>query len=689
MKRDLLWEVGMEEVPSGFMPGILGQLEQLAQNNLDKARLTFDAVHVLGTPRRMVLWVEGLAEQQADSLIENRGPKKQAAYDAEGNPTKALLGFAKGQGLSIEELEVRTVGEVEYLFAVKTLQGGTAQAALPDLLDQILHGLNFPKSMRWGYHALRFVRPIRWMLTLYGEEIVPFTVENISSGRVTYGHRFLSSGPLTVEKTADYFSLLEQHYVIADPAKRLAVIREQIAQVAKAQGGSALENEGLMEEVNFLVEYPTAFYGQFSPSYLSVPTEVLTTTMVNNQKYFPVFAEDGKLLPGFIGVRNGTDASLSVVAAGNERVLRARLEDALFFWQEDLNKSLEAMGQGLAGVMFHEKLGSMEKKVERLERLAEFIGSRLGLSSAEWLQRAAVLGKADLLSSMVYEFPELQGIMGRYYAQHQGEKPEIAEAILEHYMPRFAGDQLPKSATGVALALAEKIDNLVGFFTLGAKPSGSQDPYALRRQALGIVHIMLAGKYAVDLKELIEFAYEQYAYIQPEFSLSEVSDEIIAFVHVRMKGVLQEKGFSYDVIDAVLASSGGRIYEAWQKSQAISDCKKTDWFEDFLTVYNRSQNLSKKWNETKVEMEHLMDATEKTLWEQMENILPQAEVAGRTGDYVAAMQMLSQLRPNLDAFFNAVMVMVDDESIKANRLGMLKAIAEAGNKIAYFSFLVV
>jgi glycyl-tRNA synthetase beta chain len=411
--------------------------------------------------------------------------------------------------------------------------------------------------------------------------------------------------------------------------------------------------------------------------------------MVKNQRYFPIFAADGKLLPGFIGVRNGTDESLAVVAAGNERVLRARLEDALFFWNEDLGESMDTLADGLSGVMFHEKLGSMRQKVERVKALAGFIGSRLSLSTPERLNRAASICKADLLSSMVYEFPELQGIMGRYYARHQSEDDEVAQAILEHYMPRYAGDQLPQTPTGTVLALAEKIDHMVGFFMIGAKPSGSQDPYALRRQALGVVHIMLDGKLTADLQELILFAYDNFTNVQPTASAQQVADDLIEFVNGRLKGVLQEKNYSYDVIDAVLASASGQIYEVAKKTGVITQSRKETWFEDFITVYNRSHNLTKKWQETEIEPSAFVDPAEESLWNTAQTQLALADNALQNGDHEEAMRALAVIRPGLDAFFNAVMVMTDDEKIKHNRLSLLRTIANRGNKIANFSLLVL
>jgi glycyl-tRNA synthetase beta chain len=688
MARDLILEIGVEEIPSVYMNKAIADLKTIAIQKLSDARLSYKGIESFGSPRRLTLLVEQLEEQQPDAVIANRGPKKSIAFDPEGKPSKAGLGFARSQKVDFKDLEVREVGGIEYIFVIKKEQGNASTAILPGIMQDIIHGLSFPKSMRWGYYHTRFARPIRWLLALFGNDKVALQIENIASGCYTYGHRFLSRGPLEVKNPRDYFRVLKENYVILNQEERKELIRQQVADAAANAGGRPMEDDDLLEEVNYLLEYPTAFYGSFSSSYLEVPPEVLTTTMIEHQRYFPVFDSSGKLMPGFIGVRNGTDHSLDVVRAGNERVLKARLEDALFFWKEDIRKPLEDMVQGLGDVLFHERLGSIMDKVERLKNLALYIGQVCGLSDEKTLKRAAHLCKADLLSNMVYEFPELQGIMGRYYALNQGESPEVSEAICEHYLPRFAGDRLPASGSGKVLSLAEKIDNLVGFFAIGIKPSGSQDPYALRRQAMGMVNMILDSGLNLNLASLAGTAYDNYAAVKADSSREDTVAEVVEFIVQRMRGVLLERGFSYDLIDAALAVPSYDITEVYGRITALQELRQSDIFEDYMVVYNRCHNLSKKWEDDTVNADILVDESEINLHRSFSLIKYDVYRSINRRDYLAACKMLADLRPQVDEFFNAVMVMVEDEELKAARLGLLKSIANLCNFIADFSAIV-
>lgn len=688
MSRDVLLEIGVEEFPSAYVAQAISDIKTLADQKLSDARLNFGEINVYGTPRRLTIFVIGLNEQQEDALIENRGPKKAIAFDSEGNPSKAGLGFARGQGVNFEELEIREVDNIEYMFAVKKETGSTTRDILPSVLADIIHSVGFQKSMRWGYYQTRFARPIRWLLALYGNETIEIKLENIRSSVYTYGHRFLSSGPLEVKDSESYFKLLNDNYVILDQNLRKEMIRNQIEEVARKAGGTPAKNEELLDEVTYLVEYPTAFYGEFSPSYLDVPPEVLTTTMIEHQRYFPVFDNNENLLPGFIGVRNGTDFSIDIVKAGNERVLKARLEDALFFWKEDTKKPLENMVDGLKNVMFHERLGSLMDKVERLHELALFIGKESNLSDKVKLSRAAYLCKADLVSSMVYEFTELQGVMGRYYALESNEEKEVCEAIHEHYLPRFAGDSLPLTGTGTVLSLAEKIDNLVGCFAIGIRPTGSQDPYALRRQAMGIVNIILDAGLPIDLKSIIRKAYDNFAEIKLDNSQEDTVIEVLDFILQRMRGVLLEKGISYDVIDAVLAIPSGNLQDTFSRMKTLQRFKTQEKFDDFMVVYNRSNNLSKKWQEDYIDPGLLVDESEIELYNNFISVRDEANRAVELHEYLQALSIIAGLRPQIDKFFNSVMVMVDDEKLKASRLGLLKSIANLSSPIGDFGKLV-
>ena len=688
MARDLILEIGVEEIPSVYMSKAIVDLKSIAIQKLSDARLGYKTIESFGSPRRLTLFIGQLEERQPDAVIESRGPKKSIALNPEGKPSKAGLGFARSQKVDFKDLEVREVGGIEYIFVIKKEHGNASTAILPGILQDITHSLSFPKSMRWGYYHTRFARPIRWLLALFGDERVAMRIENIESGRYTYGHRFLSRGPLEVKDPRDYFRVLKENHVVLNQEERKELIRQQVVNAAADAGGRPMDNDDLLEEVNYLLEYPTAFYGSFSPSYLEVPPEVLTTTMIEHQRYFPVFDSRGKLMPGFIGVRNGTDHSLDMVRAGNERVLKARLEDALFFWNEDTRKPLEDMVQGLRDVLFHERLGSIMDKVGRLENLALYIGQVCGLSDETVLRRAAHLCKADLLSNMVYEFPELQGIMGRYYALNQGEEQEVCEAILEHYLPRFAGDRLPVTGSGKVLSLAEKIDNLVGFFAIGIKPSGSHDPYALRRQAMGMVNIILDSGLSLNLASVAGTAYDNYAAAKAGISREDTVSEVLEFIGQRMRGILLERGFSHDLIDAALAIPSYDITEVYGRITALQELRRSDIFEDYMVVYNRCHNLSKKWEDDTVNADILVDESEINLHRSFSLIKYDVYRSINQRDYLSACKMLAYLRPQVDAFFTAVMVMAEDKELKAARLGLLKSIANLCNFIADFSVIV-
>jgi len=685
MAKDLLLEIGVEEMPAPFMSPALAELKIITEKILLEKRIDYTSVRTLGTPRRIVLHVEGVAETQHDAIMEFRGPKKEAAFDKEGQPSKAAQGFARGQGIGVSEMQTREVAGIEYVFAIKQEMGGMTVDLLPAILLNVIFALPFPKFMRWGYYQTKFGRPVRWLMAYYGETLLPLQIENVEAKNFTMGHRFLASGPIEIKGIDDYFARLRDNYVIVDQQERKELIWQQVQEVATAVGGKAMENEDLLEEISFLLEYPTAFYGEFSSSYLEVPPEVLTTSMIEHQRYFPVFDANDKLMPYFIGVRNGTDYSIDIVRAGNERVIKARLEDALFFWKEDTKKPLESFIPRLKEVLFHERLGSVLDKVDRLKDLAVYIGQETGLSNSTKLERAAYLCKADLLSNMVYEFPELQGIMGRYYARVGGEDPEVAEAILEHYQPRFAGDILPASETGIVLSLAEKLCNLTAFYAIGIKPSGSQDPYALRRQALGIVNVILDLGLNIDLRKIIGHAYQSLLLIRTDRNQEETVTELMDFILQRMRGVMLERGLSYDVIDAVLYQSGGDLNQVILRAEAVRDFKNSSYWDDFLVVFNRSYNLSKKWDSDIVRGEILIDPSEKALYQSCLQLKPIIEQVTAERQYSDGMRILAGMRTEIDRFFEAVMVMVEDVELKSARLGLLKTIAGLCNTLADFS----
>jgi glycyl-tRNA synthetase beta chain len=688
MAKDMVLEIGVEEIPSAYMPDAIRDLKNIAEDRFSSYRLKYQSLHSYGTPRRLALLVDDLGDWQENSIIENKGPKASIAIDADGNPTKAGLGFARSQGMEFKDLEIRAVNGTQHLFAIKKVEGQPVERVLGQLLTEIVGALSFPKSMRWGYYQTRFARPIRWLLALLGDQVVDFSVENINSSRITFGHRFLSQGALEVKDVQHYRKVLSDNYVILDQNERAQMISQQIKEAAQTVDGVPMQNDELLEEVNYLVEYPTAFCGEFSEEYLQVPTEVLTTTMIEHQRYFPVFDAQGQLMPSFIGIRNGTDYNLDEVKKGNQRVLKARLEDALFFWKEDTKKPLEEMAPLLANVLFHERLGTVEEKAERIRDLGVFIGKASHLSNARKLTRAAYLCKADLVSHMVYEFPELQGVMGRYYALQSGEDTETSEAIFEHYLPRFSGDRLPLTETGRALSLADKFDNLVGCFSIGIKPTGSQDPYALRRQALGIVNIILDARLDLDIRKVAEKAYAGLAKVKPDYSSEDTANQVVEFIIQRMKGLLLDRGIPYDVIDAVLAAPSNDLNNIMNRVRAVEELKKSDYFEDFMVVYNRSNNLSRNWEKDQVDIAKLIDNSERALYAAYCEVKEKVDKNLNQSDFTQAIHLLAGLRPHIDQFFSSVMVLVDDDELKAARLGLLKSVANTCHMIAEFGLLV-
>ncbi|MDR1616696.1 MAG: glycine--tRNA ligase subunit beta [Syntrophomonadaceae bacterium] len=686
--KELLLEIGMEEIPAGYMPDLISNLQDLAQKKAGALNLRHGAVHTWGTPRRLVLYIEALSETQDDRHIENRGPKKNIAFDSQGKPAKPGLGFAKAQGLAFDDLIIKEVEGVEYVFALKTIRGQNTVEIIPDFLQDLILSLPLPKSMRWGYSSLRFARPLRWLLAFWGEEMIAFNVGNLRSGAHTFGHRVLSSGKIEIGGVKKYFALLPEHYVILDQDRRRNLIKAQIRQAAEEVKGKPVESAELLEEVTFLVEYPTVFTGSFSADYLQVPPEVLMTSMIEHQRYFPVLNDKGELMPYFIGVRKGNEDSLDIVRAGNERVLKARLEDALFFWNEDRKKPLEEIARNLDKVTHHERLGSLKDKIERLTKLADNIGGGFSASDKLDARRAALLCKADLLTNMVYEFPELQGIMGCYYARLNGEKEAVAQAVREHYLPRFAGDDLPESPAGTILSLAEKIDSLAAFFTIGLKPSGSQDPYALRRQALGIISIILDHKLNLSLENVFGYAYDIINIEKKEDNKQEIIGECLNFLRQRLRGTLLDSGYEYDVIDAVLALSPDNINDAAQRTEALQKFKEGANFQDFIVVFNRAHNLSKKWKNQDWQEEVLFEDSELILLKAFKEVKLQIGSYLNAGDYARSLQSLAGLREAMDEFFTQVMVMVEDEKIQNARLGLLHEIAALCFEIADFSKLV-
>ena len=682
MSKDLLLEIGTEEVPAHVMPHLLTDLKRLAGDLLAEHRLAYESLRTIGTPRRSALLVTGLAERQEDVSTEMRGPSVAIAFDAEGNPTKAGAGFARGQGIDPADLIQRD----GYVYASVHEKGAETAALLTELLPELIRAIPLPNSMRWGDLDFRFIRPIRWIVALYGTEVVPFTLANVTSGNTSRGHRTLAPAEFVIASPADYEAACEKAYIIVDQERRRAMITEQIAETAKACGGTAEITPDLLEEVLYLVEYPTALSGAFEEKYLALPAETVITPMRDHQRYFPVKAADGSLLPVFITVRNGGREHLDVVAHGNERVLRARLADAQFFFDEDRKKPLAEHREKLKTVVFQQGLGSMYEKTERLMELVTAIVEDLAdddaayETMAEDARRAAELSKADLVTGMVTEFTELQGIMGREYALLDGEKPEVARAIDEQYMPRFAGDELPQSALGFALSVADKIDNIVGTFSRGKIPTGSQDPFALRRQALGLVLMLIEHESSLLLSDLVDEASDLY---DLDASLCQKMQVYVAdFIRLRLKNVLTERGVRYDVQEAVLADVDF-VADVPVRAAYVERLLASDGADALVQSFVRVGNIARMTETGGVDPALFVAQEEGALHSAYENAVA-ARAEGT--DAFAAEQSLAKA---IDAFFDAVMVMDKDERIKTNRLSLLKAIDNYLLETADYSKIVL
>ena len=672
MNNYLLLEIGVEELPSRFGQTTLDQIENNLSKLLKEERINFDNIEKYATPRRLTFVIKNLADKATDLEEEVKGPAKKIAVDADGNFTKPALGFMKSKGLDPENVYFKQLGNAEYLFGTIKQEGKHTSEVLKTIVPEAIKNVTFPKAMRWGGKNMRFARPIRWMVALLNNEVLDIDLEGIKSSNITRGHRFLGEKEFEVNSVEEYFEKLDKNFVVLDQHKRKEMIRKQAIEVAKSLGGEVELDEDLLEEITFLVEYPTAFYGEFDEEYVKLPKEVVTTPMKEHQRYFPVL-KDGKLLPNFIAVRNGDSNRIDLVKAGNEKVLRARLADALFFYHEDTKKPLESFVDKLQTVVFQAKLGTVYDKTLRIEKLSQVILNELNMTeSKENTLRAAKLCKADLVTNMVFEFTELQGIMGRDYAQVSGENEEVCQGIFEHYLPRFAGDILPETNTGIALSIADKLDSIAGFFAIGIKPSGSQDPYALRRQALGILSILLDRKLSVNLNNLINAALDNYSNL--EFNKEEVASQIVEFFVERVKNLFKDLGIRYDVIDAVLNNNLDDISDIHTRALELNRWLQKDELVEMLTAFNRVATLAEKATTDIVKENLLKEDAEIKLYNGFKEIKSNVESLLLDKKYNEALDAFATLRPLVDNLFDNVMVMDKDEAIKENRLGLLKQI---------------
>lgn len=712
----LLFEIGTEEIPAKFMPGILKQLKELAAAKMQELRIPFEDITVYGTPRRMAFIADGVAETQADVVVEAKGPSVKIAY-VSGAPSKAAQGFARGQGVDVKDLVVRD----NYVYAVKHLAGQPVVELLPGLLMDILTSLSFPKTMRWADYEFRFVRPIRWMVALFGDQIIPVEICGVKSGKFSMGHRFMQQslkaaaesqgllsaalnkvgnkvysalagvkGAVEIPSAGDYKKVMYDNFVMVDQDERRALILQQIKDLAAQNGGEAEINQDLLEEVNYLVEWPTALCGKFEEKFLSLPKECIITPMREHQRYFPVLDEDGNLLNKFITVRNGGSEHLDIVTHGNERVLRARLSDAEFFFNEDRATKLEDRLEKLKTVSFQEGLGNMYDKSERLVKMAEMLRFAINTPvDEEELRRCALLCKTDLVTGMVIEFTELQGVMGREYALLDGEKPEVATGIFEHYLPRFAGDALPATTIGRIVGIGDKLDNICATFSRGLAPTGSQDPYALRRQALGVINILLDANYHISLAKII--AGTLYLLdIKPE-ETGKLVPQIMEFFKQRLRNLLMDQGIRYDVIDAVFADKrNDDMVDLAVRCKALAAYVEAGNAEPLVQVSVRVSNLCKKIEkEVAISGALFKDESENKLHEVVaavsKEIIPEIVLY----DYAAVLKAGEKVIEPVNTFFDNVMVMDEDENVKNNRLAMLEEVRGIVNAVGDLSLLVL
>jgi glycyl-tRNA synthetase beta chain len=669
--RDLLIEIGTEELP----PKALQRLSQAftggIADELSRLGLAHGEVKSFATPRRLALLVRDLVESQPDKQIERKGPAVKAAYDADGKPTKAAEGFARSCGVAVSDLEVQETPKGDWLVHRQIESGQATLSLIPEIVEKSLAGLPIPKRMRWGARTEEFVRPVHWVLLLFGHQVVPGQVMGQQAGQQTRGHRFHHPQPIEIDKPSDYEKLLKDTgKVIADYTLRKSTINERVIAAAAAIDANAVIDPDLLDEVTSLAEWPVPILGGFEERFLEIPAECLVQAMQSHQKYFPVVSETGQLLPHFITISNIESTDPVQVRYGNERVIRPRFNDAAFFWKKDLAQPLEHHIESLKSIKFQDKLGSLHDKCGRIATLADAIADEIGLDKA-LAMRAAWLCKCDLMTEMVGEFPNLQGTMGRYYAEKSGEHADVAQAMEEVYQPRFAGDHLPVTGCGQTIAIADRLDTLMGIFSIGQRPTGAKDPYGLRRAALGVLRVIIETPLDLDLESLLNQAAEA---LSSQVKAASHVDEVFDYMMERLKAYYTDQGFPPDTIDAVLARRPTRPADLNQRVRAVSEFRKLAEAESLAAANKRIRNILKKSNEVipaQIDSSMLQEAAEQALAKQLEDLAPKVTPLFQAGEYTQGMQLLAGLRESVDAFFDQVMVMADDQALRLNRLALL------------------
>lgn len=682
--KDLLFEIGTEEIPARFMPKALADICQYAGEEFASAHIEHSRIKAECTPRRIVLAVEKLSAAQSDSVEVFKGPLKAQAFDDNGNPTKAAEGFARSKGVSAADLKVKEIGGAEYVVAEKIEKGQATESVLPQILDRIIRRLSFQKSMYWADPSVRFARPVRWIVALYGGSVIKVGFGNVESGNVSRGHRFMGAGSVVINDPSEYKRLMKENFVITDPEERKEMILAGIASVEKELGAKVEVDPDLLEENVHLNEYPVVFYGSFDKEFLEIPEEVLVLSMAKNQRYFPVRDKDGRLMANFVGVSNNIAKDMNVVREGNERVLRARLYDAAFFWKEDLQKSLDDLAAELRSVTYQEQLGSVYDKVQRTKKLALWLTE--ALSFGEWrpaVERAADIAKADLVTSMVYEFADVQGVMGREYARKAGEPEDVAMALYEQYLPRFAGDSIPSAPAGALIGIADRADTLAAIYKIGLEPTSSQDPYGLRRAARCINEIIWGFPLDIDIYLLLEKAASQFSIDK------ETLDRIRSFVRQRLQVQLREKGFRHEVVELVLQTISNRPLQAYRMAETLQKRSDEVWFTDLITAAVRVKNILNKAGSVPGEVDPslLVEGAEKELYEKLLILEEEVTSAVDRCDWEKLASVLAELAPVIAGFFNDVLVMDENLSVRNNRLALLGKCSDFFLMVGDFSLL--
>jgi len=687
MGKELLLEIGTEEIPAGFISKALGDIAISIRRELKANRIVHGEVMTLGTPRRLVLLVQEVADKQEDVESEKLGPPLHTAFDAKGKPTKAAVGFARGQGVGVEDLKVVERGKGEYLCAVKKEEGKSSSSLLAEILPRVIGSIPFPKSMRWSTINVRFARPIHWIVAVFDGVIIPFSFGGIESGNRSYGHRFMSPHAFEVRDFQTYERQIRSAFVIVDPQERRKMIEEGIAKVAKEVSGKVLSNQDLLEEVTYLVEYPTAVVGAFDREFLALPREVVINAMEEHQRYFPIVDERGDLMPYFACVCNTRTPNMETVKRGNERVLRARLSDAQFFFEGDTKEPLDRKVEALKGVIFQAQLGTSYEKVLRFKELALYLAGKFQPDLREKVARAATLCKADLVTGMVGEFPNLQGVVGREYALISGEDEEVADAILEHYFPAFAGDRLPSGPIGDFISIADKADTIVGCFGIGLIPTGAGDPFALRRQALGIIRILVGKGYSLSLGEIIGKSLEM---LEEKLTISsdETRNAVTDFLRSRFQNLLISEGYPFDVVEAAMSAHFDDPLECQGRIEAITRLKTEEELLALATSFKRVTHIAKGTSPAEVNASLLQDPSEKALFERYLQVKGEVEKSIGEKAYERALMEMMKLKGPIDDLFDSVLIMDEIREKRENRLALLGNITALFFRIADFSKLM-